>query len=200
MSSPRYCLKEFDLTKTCTCPLDLHDIGSEPATATVAPPNSPAILLGSKDSKRSVPPPEDSTGNYSSLSQRTNESEVFAANSVDATGSPVDLKRRNCMSGKKTPASKAPNSKSEADPSKEILKQIGDKCFQSLRQEYLTTFPRTSIFDIIAPCAQSLVTTLHALESKRQLMSFMEPLELESLDELGLKGEWKLTVKIHDPR
>jgi len=122
------------------------DTGSAPAFVTRVPPNSPRIVAGLEDSRKSVQLPLDSTGNSSSPSPAINDLQLSSESYVTATGSPVNLKRRNAMSGKKTPASKEHSSNSEGDYSREIIKQIGEKCYQALRQETLRTFPQTSTF------------------------------------------------------
>lgn len=146
-----------------------------------------------------------STGSSLSPLQSSIDLQPSSENSVSVTGSPPSLKRRNATYGKKTLGSKDLNLNLVKRHSNETLKQIGKQCELKLKQETLNRFPLTYIVgkeilmvDIIGLSVQSLQIIKNALESKKQFLYFMEELELESLDALGLKQLTKLTLRIHD--
>jgi len=140
MSSP-------DFDNSCPAHLiNLRGTGSPPASARTVPPNSPQTPPGLKGSKKNVQLLDGFTGSSLFPLESLKGSPECEQSSATATGSPVALKRRNCMSGKRTRESKTPSSQSAQNHSRETLKLIGEKCFNQLRAETLRAFPLTSIF------------------------------------------------------
>jgi len=132
-----------------TCQPDLPAIGSERATATDAPPNSPATQPGSKDNKKNVRPLLDCTGNFLSRSASPNDSPELEESFVDATGSPVSptLLRSTC--GKRIHESQGRNLSSEDDLCEETFQQIGTRFANRLNEAIFEAFPPTYTFGII---------------------------------------------------
>ncbi len=110
-----------------SCPPSPRDTGSERATATADQLTSQISVVTSKDNRKNVQPPRDSTGSLSQTLANHKDSQQLEANSVPDTGNPPDLKRQKLMSGKKTRGSLVPNSSLEAARFNAILKRIGIK-------------------------------------------------------------------------
>lgn len=189
-----------------SCPPSPRDTGSERATATADQLTSQISVVTSKDNRKNVQPPRDSTGSLSQTLANHKDSQQLEANSVPDTGNPPDLKRQKLMSGKKTRGSLVPNSSLEAARFNAILKRIGIKYDNMLKEESLSLYPVTYIYgkyrlniDIIGLSPLSLQIIPELLETKKKWWFFTEELGVESLGELGTRQVWRLTLKIHDP-
>jgi len=184
----------------------LRDTGSELYIRGPSLGSSPLAAYGSEAKKRSARRHSVVTISSSPPSLNLKGLQRLSDSLEPDTGSRQDQKDLETMSGKTPPPSPEPGSKWEPHPCAGTMRAIGKKYFDLQRQEVLDSFPLTSKYVIIGnykltlgPSPQSLQTIIDRLESRKTLMFFMEPLELENLEGPGSKGLMKLTVKIHAP-
>lgn len=132
----------------CTgCPrLDPLGIGLEPAIVSNDQPFCPKTPAGSEDNEKPVPPPIGCIGSSSLRSQSPKDLQESGESYVDATGSPVNLRRRNAMCGRRTLECPILSLSSEVDPCEETHQQIGMRYDMRLKEAILESSPQTFIF------------------------------------------------------
>ena len=174
-----------------------HAFGSEPSMIGPYRPTSPCLSCGSEDNKKLAPLQEDCIIKSSPDSANHNVCPLLKPKLEVDIGSPPSPSPPMITCGKKPRVSRVRNLKLEESQFAEIRNTTGEKFWNLLREERLKIFPLTFKFVIIGRCFQSVLTMKDLLNSRKSLMSSMEPPELVSHVEPGKRPVQTLILRIH---